>query len=201
LIILFVGLIYKPIIVLLGGGFIFLYAIIITKLEDLILARMNIRKLELKDKSQMLKLMNEFWMKNDRGELLNGNIKEINALKDPINQMRIELGQYFNWYSFVAEEGSQLLGFVSGRVYSESEHVLDKIGYIEELFVIKSARGKKLGKQLMRKIIDMLIEQGCVVIRTSAYSNNTVALNLYRSIGFIDEAVELTCLSKDINYN
>jgi diamine N-acetyltransferase len=105
--------------------------------------------------------------------------------------MKIELDQYFDWVTFVAEENDQLLGFVSGRVYMEDDRILDKVGYIEELFVTEKARGRKLGLSLMEKILAVLADEGCTVYRTSAYSNNPAALSLYRKLGFLDEAIEL----------
>lgn len=152
---------------------------------------MQIRKLEQKDKTQMLALMEEFWMKHHRGELLTGEIKEISELKNPLHQMEIELNQYFNWITFVAEENNELLGFVSARITTEEDLVLDKVGYIEELFVTKKARGQKLGQVLFEKVISELESNGCKVLRTSAFINNTPALSLYRKYGFIDEAIEL----------
>lgn len=152
---------------------------------------MKIRKLEKTDEEQMLILMEEFWMKHDRGELLLGVIKEVNQLKNPKEQMKIELNQYYDWITYVAEEDNKLLGFASGRVYTEEEHVLDKIGYLEELFVTESARGMRLGRKLVDVVIEELVNQGCAVLRTSAYSNNTIALNLYRGLGFLDESIDL----------
>lgn len=157
-----------------------------------ILLIMIIRKLNQTDKNQLLILMDEFWMKNQRGELLTGELKEIAALKDPQSQMKIELEQYFDWDTYVADEEGKLLGFVAGRVIIEEDRILDKVGIIEELFVTENARGMKLGIQLMEKILEILAEKNCEVYRTSAYINNTVALSLYRRFGFIDEAIELS---------
>lgn len=152
---------------------------------------MLIRKLEQKDKSQMLTLMDEFWMKHHRGELVTGVIKEVAQLKDPPRQMEIELAQYFNWLSFVAEENGELLGFVVGKITIEEDLVLDKVGHLEELFVTEKARGQKLGQQLLERLLQEFEMQGCRVLRTNAYANNTAALSLYRKYGFIDESIEL----------
>mgnify|MGYP001294729933 FL=1 len=153
---------------------------------------MNIRKLIQSDKDQMLTLMEEFSMKHHRQQLLSGEIKEIAALKNPFEQMKIELGQYFNLHTYVAEQDGKLLGFVVGQITNEPDRILDKIGYIEELFVTENARGLKLGQSLMETILNVLKTEGCTVYRTSAYVNNTVAINLYRKFGFIDDSLELS---------
>lgn len=153
---------------------------------------MVIRELNKNDVTQMLELMDEFWIKNQREELLHGEMKEIAALKNPKEQMQIELKQYFNWSTYVAEEGEEILGFISARISIEPDLVLDKIGIIEEFFVTERARGKKIGKTLMEKILEVLAQKGCVVYRTSAYFNNTIALSFYRRFGFKDEAIELS---------
>lgn len=153
---------------------------------------MEIRALAETDRSQMLMLMQEFWLKYNRGELLTPELKEIEELKDPVNLMQAELEKYFGWHTLVAEEGSQLLGFVAARVKTEEHKVLEKVGYIEELFVTTTARGQKLGSKLMEKIISVLQQQGCTVLGVDAYAMNTAALGLYRKFGFIDKAIVLT---------
>ena len=153
---------------------------------------MIIRKLSVKDRKQMLELMDEFWMKHHSGELLSGEIKEIAALKNPKLQMSIELEQYYSWYTYVAEEEGKLLGFVTAKIIVEGDRVLDKIGTIEELFVTKNARGMKLGQQLMEKLLTLLAHEGCLVYRTSAYANNNVAISLYKKLGFLEESIELS---------
>lgn len=153
---------------------------------------MKFRKLEQKDKEQMLILMEEFWMKNQRDELLSGELKEIAELKNPAAQMKIELEEYFLWHTYILEDEENIVGFVVGKISNENDRVLDKIGNVEELFVTEKARGQKLGQQLMEKILTVFKDEGCKVIRTSAYANNTAALSLYRKFGFIDESIELS---------
>jgi GNAT superfamily N-acetyltransferase len=152
---------------------------------------MQIRQLQQEDKEQMLVLMEEFWIKYNRGELLTDELKELAEYKDYQSLMRSELEKYFTWESYVAEENGKLLGFVCARIEDKEYKVLDKLGYIEELFVTETVRGQKIGTQLLEKIISVLKEKGCNVLGIDAYAPNESALKLYRKLGFIDHNVVL----------
>jgi GNAT superfamily N-acetyltransferase len=59
--------------------------------------------------------------------------------------------------------------------------------WLEDLFVRESARGAGLGRQLVEAAIALARERGCKRIELDTNDNNTAALALYESCGFLLE--------------
>lgn len=57
--------------------------------------------------------------------------------------------------------------------------------YLEDLFVIPAARGKKVGKALLVHLAKIAVERNCARFEWSVLDWNQPAINFYRSIGAV----------------
>lgn len=146
---------------------------------------MNIRRLKQEDTEQMLTLVREFWTTTCRLEKLPENIYEFEKLKDIDETIELELTKYFDWISFVAVEEEKLVGFIVGRVLDKAHKEIERIGHIEEFFVVESERKKGVGGRLYDRLINEFKEEGCNVVSTDSYVANTSAVEYYLKKGFV----------------
>lgn len=92
---------------------------------------------------------------------------------------------------FVAEEGSQIVGYLAGSIGKpDSTRSNVVVANIDNILVLEAHRSKGVGK--------MLIKQFCVWcknkatrISVTAYFENTRALGFYKNLGFEELAVTL----------
>jgi GNAT superfamily N-acetyltransferase len=57
--------------------------------------------------------------------------------------------------------------------------------YLEDLFVLPEARGKKVGKTLLVHLAKIAVERGCARFEWSVLDWNQPAIDFYRSIGAV----------------
>jgi ribosomal protein S18 acetylase RimI-like enzyme len=86
-----------------------------------------------------------------------------------------------NNYLLLAEMDNKIIGYIFGSV---CESVCSKKGYIEDIFVKKSERGKEVASQLIKEFIKILKEKKMGKISLSVNIKNKVALSLYKKRGF-----------------
>jgi ribosomal protein S18 acetylase RimI-like enzyme len=91
-----------------------------------------------------------------------------------------------NETTFLAEEESSALGFVTVSVSNESHSLLQPICYgrIGTLGVTKSARGRGIGKHLMQLAQDWANQRGAVETRLNVGDFNSNAIALYKTLGY-----------------
>lgn len=81
----------------------------------------------------------------------------------------------------VAKDGDAIVGLAS-------LYILRKIGkvsaYIEDVVVDEGQRGKGLGEQLVRKVIDIARESGVSTIYLTSRPIHAAAHGLYKKVGF-----------------
>lgn len=87
---------------------------------------------------------------------------------------------------YVALKDSDVVGFghLDRFEKKEKRHVV-KLGIV----IAPGHRGKGVGRKLMEAIIDRARQAGVKKIWLATYANNTRALRLYRSLGFVTEGV------------
>ncbi len=83
--------------------------------------------------------------------------------------------------AFVCEEGGQIAGFVCA-------HDVAFRGYLSELVVADAARGRGVGKQLVGRVEDELIDRGCTVLIADVWKD---AVGFYRALGWTPPDVVL----------
>jgi GNAT superfamily N-acetyltransferase len=86
--------------------------------------------------------------------------------------------------SVLAWDGDQALGFA--LFFHNFSTFLARRGlYLEDLFVVPEARGRGIGKALIRHGARLAVERGCGRYEWSVLEWNTPAIEFYESIGAI----------------
>ncbi|MBN1138850.1 MAG: GNAT family N-acetyltransferase [Anaerolineae bacterium] len=87
---------------------------------------------------------------------------------------------------FVAEEGNQVVGYVTTRVDQETQ-----IGQIPNLAVLPEYQQRGLGKALIETALAYLAEQGMRYARIETLANNAVGQHVYPGMGFEEVARQI----------
>lgn len=91
---------------------------------------------------------------------------------------------------FVAEENTQVIGFVSVKRCQHWSGAIE--AYIGELMVATTAEGRGVGRALVEEAVDWSQSQGCDRIALETGSANAPALAFYHSLGFEHDEVRLS---------
>ncbi len=91
----------------------------------------------------------------------------------------------------VAENEGTLIGYTCGRIIKQPEKVLDKEGYVEDLFVTERLRNKNLGKTLLDTLEKEFKKRGCNHMSLDTYKTNDRAIDFYHREGFIDRLLTI----------
>jgi ribosomal protein S18 acetylase RimI-like enzyme len=83
--------------------------------------------------------------------------------------------EYRGW---VARRDERPVGWVTGRVFDDGR------GWIEQLAVARSARGRGLGRALLLHSLAELRSRGATTLATGVQAANENAIGLYRDVGF-----------------
>ncbi len=89
-----------------------------------------------------------------------------------------------NAYVLIAEADRDALGYITGRVSTESRRVLPQRGVVEDWYVEESARGSGVGKQLLTELERRFADAGCQVIESATWSGNDAARRAHDAMGF-----------------
>jgi len=95
---------------------------------------------------------------------------------------------------FVAEEAGIVIGWAVCYVNQEEIYVRPEErshGHVAELFVEEAARGRHVGRALLKSCEDHFRSLGLKSALIGALSHNTRAVNAYRAAGYADYAVNL----------
>ena len=130
---------------------------------------------------------------NDLFELnsLFGNITTIEIMRKALVENELEI-------ACIAYKDNTVVGYCSGFVVKSmcySENRAD----IEALYVKEKYRGQGIGKALILFLEKAFFERGIYHFHNSTYSNNSKALALYKSIGYVNDGEIL--LDKSIQRN
>jgi ribosomal protein S18 acetylase RimI-like enzyme len=93
----------------------------------------------------------------------------------------------------IAEQDNRTVGIVIGHSGKRDEPVfaIENFGYIDELFVIPSYRGKGLGKLLVDEMTVRLLEFGVDVICLAVAARNP-AVKFHEALGFEIKSILMT---------
>lgn len=97
---------------------------------------------------------------------------------------------HFGCGILLAERDDQIIGLLSYSFIPNLFHAGNTC-LIKELVIKSEYRGKGIGSALIQAIIERAEQHDCKEISISAMPENIPAINLYRSMGFEDEAVFL----------
>lgn len=97
---------------------------------------------------------------------------------------------------FIYEQNGEPVGLVAGYVQDldTTDKLMSKIkkeGYVQELFVDESVRGKGIGSALMAAIEDFFRKRKCETITVTVDSFNESTHRLYKKLGYADRDILL----------
>ena len=84
------------------------------------------------------------------------------------------------------EENDEIVALVAGY----TENLENNIAYISVVGTLEMARGKGYAKSLVREFIDICKEKNIDAVHLYAVHANTAAVNMYKSIGFVEWKME-----------
>jgi len=94
---------------------------------------------------------------------------------------RVALESHNDGY-YVASRNGSLVGFSMLRGFDEG-YEIPSFG----IFVDHAAHGQGVGRALTEWTIEAARQGGCASVRLSVYATNAVALDLYASLGFVEQ--------------
>jgi ribosomal protein S18 acetylase RimI-like enzyme len=95
-------------------------------------------------------------------------------------------------YIFVAVDDSEkIIGFIQGSTHQRKNHKLNKLGYIDELYVKEEARGKGIAKNLFSELESEFKNQGCNHMTTHTDFENELSQRFYLQAGMHKATIEL----------
>lgn len=86
--------------------------------------------------------------------------------------------------AFVFEKNNKLLGYISGEIKSDNRKIIPSVGHIDDWFVSKKYRGKKIGTQLYNQMIKFFKEHSIKIITLGVFNQNKNTYKLYEKMGF-----------------
>ncbi|MBP6014251.1 MAG: GNAT family N-acetyltransferase [Alphaproteobacteria bacterium] len=110
-------------------------------------------------------------------------------LKDLLARVRAKQGRMF-----VADDGGVLLGWAACHADQYDVYVREEdraFGYVEELYVDEAARGRHIGRALLKACEDHFRSLGLKSVLIGALNGNARAIAAYRAAGYSDYAVNL----------
>lgn len=98
-----------------------------------------------------------------------------------LDSIEKELSNKFARY-IVCKDGEKVIGFIGAWIIASE-------GQITNLAVHPDYRKKGIGKKLMESLISSLKNENCNAITLEVRESNTIAKNLYKSLGFLSEGI------------
>lgn len=149
---------------------------------------MFIRKANKTDKTQIQDLMDELNLYrksifNSDNQSFHERIKSHSKLQDKdLDETLI----------FVAVNNSEnIVGFVQGGIHQRNNHKLNKLGYVDELYMKEEVRGRGVAKKLFSKLESKFKEQECDHMTTHTDFENQLSQGFYLQAGMSKVTVEL----------
>ena len=107
--------------------------------------------------------------------------KKINLPNNFIKKRFREIISSKNTFLLLVESNTDVAGYLT---VSLIKNVNQKMGYVDDIFVLKEFRKKGLGSLLIKELISILKKKKFKKIRLGAYIDNKKALDLYKKLGF-----------------
>lgn len=147
---------------------------------------MLVRKATAQDLSSIQNLMNS--LNNFR----NSNFKDINKPfhKRVTSYPNLTINDLTDWLYFVCESESQLVWFISWSIHKRSNHKLDALWSIDELFVLYEYRWMWIALELSNILISEFKSKGCNHITVHTDFENECAHSFYRKLWMKEVTVE-----------
>ena len=84
----------------------------------------------------------------------------------------------------VADSGSTVVGYITGRVRVEPRRVLPRRGVVEDWYVTEASRGAGVGRALLAELERCFLGRGCDVVESGTWAGNHDARRAHEALGF-----------------
>ena len=128
----------------------------------------SIHKLDRESTKYHKKFDTDFYTISEKWWKIKKN-SQLKAIKSPTN------------FVLVAELDEKVVGYIWG--YTETI-IKNKIGKIQELIVTSKQRGKGIGKELIKKMLDFFEDRKCVISEIEVFVENLPTIQVYEKVGF-----------------
>lgn len=143
------------------------------------LMKLTIRPLEIGDTRALLTFANDL-IAEDTYLMLSGKKMTVAEEKKYVRESLARMKKNEK-YHVVVSVGDRIVGSAEIRRGEKRKHHLGEIG----IAILPSHRGQGLGKRLMEVLIAEGKRLGLRILMLHCFENNTVALALYKKLGFI----------------
>ena len=139
---------------------------------------LNIRKAREEDYSRILELIKEFASSENKPDRVTNSVELMMDEKDVHNFI-------------VAEANGQIIAFASYFLcyYSWTGKSL----YLDDMYVVPEYRSKKVGSEMMEKIIEYAKSENCKKVRWQVSNWNKKAIDFYKDFGADIGDIEINC--------
>jgi GNAT superfamily N-acetyltransferase len=111
------------------------------------------------------------------------------------NGLRAVLGRFA--CLFVVEHGSDLVGFLAGRVRTPPPYFgTMPVGFISEIYVKGECRGIGAGSKLIEEASAWFRDQGITRLELQVLSANHNARHVYQKLGWVEELVQMVLVTE-----
>ena len=93
-------------------------------------------------------------------------------------------------FALVADDNG-VIGYSTAKMEFDRPFVVDTIGFVQNVAVLRGHRGKGVGRKLLGETIRELRKRGAKTISIMADLRNKRAIKLYREAGFTDYYAEM----------
>lgn len=140
------------------------------------------------DRLQIQVLMDE--LNEYRKKIFSKETKDFHQRINPYKPLEEE--DFNESIFFIAkDESNKVVGFIQGTIHERKNHKLSKLGYIDELYVQESTRGKGVAKNLFKELEFEFKKQGCDHITTHTDMENELSQQFYLLAGMRKTTIEL----------
>lgn len=151
-------------------------------------SNMIIRKANKIDKDGIQVLMDELNLY--RKKMFSSENKEFHERMNPYPP--VEDADFDASFFFVAEnDDKQIVGFIQGTIDQRTDHKLNKLGYIDELYVKDDFRGRGIAKNLFLELEKEFQKQECDHVTTNTDFENDLSQQFYSKAGMSKVTIEL----------
>lgn len=88
------------------------------------------------------------------------------------------------------DRNDEAVGYISGRLVTETRRVLPSRGVLEDWYVTEGHRGKGLGMTLFHKLKGLFVDRGCQVMESNTWPNNGKTRRLHERLGFSEVEIK-----------
>lgn len=132
--------------------------------------------------------------------LLTKLIRDEKKYDDNINEKCVVTSLYENFFSnddvclLVAKQDENVLGYLYGYIQNNGDAKLEKVSFLDALYVEEDVRQNKIGEKLIEEFKKWSRDVDAKYIELKVCKDNEKAVNLYKKKGF-DETKIIMCLN------